>query len=721
MKKKFHRQRSLFLLVVPRLVLSLFAMVGSTARSEDKAVETVGDSRPNILLICVDDLRPELNCYGKEYIHSPHIDALAKQGRLFQHHYVQAPTCGASRYALLTGTYGSSGNGALLQRGGRLMKDPQAAPPSLPAWFRKHGYTTVSVGKVSHHPGGRGGSDWDDDAKPEMPLSWDRHLMPVGPWRHPRGAMHGLANGEIRVRAGEMDVYQAEPGPDAIYPDGLTTDEAMRQMEKLAQDEKPFFLAVGIIRPHLPFGAPAKYMEPYRDVELPPIPHPEKPEGKTTWHGSGEFMKYNRWGRNPNKDAAFATAVRRHYAACVSYADAQVGRLMKQLGELNQDQKTIVVLWGDHGWHLGEHAVWGKHTLFEESLRSPLIVNYPDMPQAGKASKSVVETIDLFPTLCDLARLPKPDFLDGASLLPQIQKPAAPGRPAISYSRARTIRSPTHRLIEHRSGEIELYDHRADAGETKNVAEQQPQVVRALRETLQLRLDKGRFAPDQTNLPAPIPEDAVVLFDDGVKRLVGMSGDALDWPVDDGQLVSTRGQGRTNHAVSTLHFRDADIHVEFQLPEKGSGNSGVYIHGNYELQIFNSSDKAQPTQQDCGAVYGFAAPRVQAARAPGEWQVLDVRYRAPRRDERGQIVVEGAITAWLNGRLVQHLTRVGEPRSKYHPFRYGTTPYLKPIGERLRTTSTGPLFLQDHDNPVRFRNVWVRPLDELAFEYQAKP
>ena len=149
---------------------------------------------------------------------------------------------------------------------------------------------------------------------------------------------------------------------------------------------------------------------------MPPTPHPEKPKGKTTWHGSGEFMKYNRWNRNPNTDADFAMDVRRHYAACVSYADAQVGKILEQLDDLGQRDNTIVVLWGDHGWHLGEHAIWGKHALFEESLRSPLIISYPGMSNAGEATKAMVETLDLFPTLADLAELPQPNFVQGQSL-----------------------------------------------------------------------------------------------------------------------------------------------------------------------------------------------------------------------------------------------------------------------------------------------------------------
>jgi iduronate 2-sulfatase len=450
--------------------------------------------QPNVLLICVDDLRPELACFGASYIQSPNIDRLAATGRAFQRHYVQAPTCGASRFTLLTGRLGGAGNNALFAMARLLNKDASSVPPSMPAWFRKNGYTTVSIGKVSHHPGGRGGPDWDDEAQPEMPNSWDRHLLPAGAWLHPRGWMHGLANGEIRSDATKMDVFQSVDGPDTTYPDGVAVDESLKQLGQLATDkQKPFFLAVGILRPHLPFGAPAKYLEPYRHVQLPPIPHPQKPAGKTTWHNSAEFMKYNRWDRNPNTDAAFAIEVRKHYAACVSYADAQVGRIMKQLEDSGAAKNTIVVLWGDHGWHLGEHAIWGKHALFEESLRSPLIIRHPDIKHPGHASQSVVETLDVFPTLCELAGLPKPEFAQGVSLRPLLNNPEAAGHPAISYTdSARTIRNATHRLIAHKDGFVELYDHTTPTGETVNVAKENPETVTRLQAQLQARLGKGK-------------------------------------------------------------------------------------------------------------------------------------------------------------------------------------------------------------------------------------
>lgn len=439
----------------------------------------------NVLLICIDDLRPELNSFGAAHIQSPNIDQLAAMGRPFSRHYVNAPSCGPSRYTLLTGLYGTAGNDALFLRAKQMDGNSQDVPPSMPEWFHQNNYTTVSVGKVSHHPGGRGGSNWDNDTIPEMPNAWDKHLMPAGEWDNPRGAMHGLANGKVRKLASEHNVFEAAEGADGIYPDGLIAKEGINQLEKLTTANKPFFLAIGLIKPHLPFGAPKKYLDLYDNVEFPPISHPEKPKGNTTWHESGEFMKYNRWGKDPRNDQQFAKELRKYYAACVSYADKQVGDILAKLKETGADKNTIVVLWGDHGWHLGEHNIWGKHSLFEESLRSPLIIYEPGMKNAGQKSDAVVETLDIFPTLCHLTGLKIPDFTKGISLDPILKKPQSPGHTAIAYTNsATTIRTKKYRLIEHENGEAELYDHSTSEKETLNVAFDNPEVVAELKKQL---------------------------------------------------------------------------------------------------------------------------------------------------------------------------------------------------------------------------------------------
>ncbi len=227
------------------------------------------------------------------------------------------------------------------------------------------------------------------------------------------------------------------------------------------------------MKPHLPFACPAKYRDIYDSATLPPIPHPEKPIGLSTWHGSGEFFgQYNHAGRDPRKDPAYADELRRSYAACVSYADSQVAQLLAHLEKTGLARNTIVVLWGDHGWHLGEHAVWGKHTLFEESLLAPLVIRTPGMEKPGARTSAITESIDVYPTLCELTGVPVPEGIDGVSLTANLADPSAPGSPAISYSSGKeTIRTDTHRLIRHGKGKFELYSHTATpAGETRNLA-----------------------------------------------------------------------------------------------------------------------------------------------------------------------------------------------------------------------------------------------------------
>ena len=450
----------------------------------------LSQERPNILLLCVDDLRPELASFGADYIVSPHIDSLARSGRPFLRHYVNAPSCGPSRFTLLTGTYGPNPNTAIFERAAALSGGGgDTIPPTMPEWFRDHGYRTVSVGKVSHHPGGLGGESWNDSTVIEMPGAWDAALMPADEWQHPRGSMHGLANGEIRSREPHtMPPLQSIEGSDSIYPDGRITGEALQQLDALAAGESPFFLAVGLIKPHLPFGAPQRYLDLYADVDLPAIPNPEQPLPPSTWHESGEFRRYE-LAADPLVDAAYATELRRHYAACVSYADAQIGKLLAKLAETGRDSNTVVILWGDHGWNLGNHAIWGKHNLFEEALRSPLIVHYPGMQQAGVSSEAIVETVDLFPTLCELTGLPVPAYAHGSSLKEVIDDPLADGDPAAGYYYdATTLRTDRYRLVTHPDGVYELYDHRSDPYEQRNIAALEPGLVAELQAILTRKL-----------------------------------------------------------------------------------------------------------------------------------------------------------------------------------------------------------------------------------------
>ena len=203
-----------------------------------------------------------------------------------------------------------------------------------------------------------------------------------------------------------------------------------------------------------------------------------------------------------------------------------------------------------------------------------------------------------------------------------------------------------------------------------------------------------------------------MLFGDGREppAFTSMAGGPIDWRVEDGTLVVGTTKRHANHIVSKAVFQDADIHAEFMVSPEAHGNSGLYLHGQYEMQIYDSFGVEPPTEQDEGALYRFGPPLVNASRPAGEWQVYDIRFIAPRRDAAGRIVKAGSVTAWLNGKLVQDGLPFTEPRSPYTPFRHGVTDHLRGIEREMLSTGRGPLFLQDHGSPARYRNVWVRPL-----------
>ncbi|MGB4740445.1 MAG: sulfatase-like hydrolase/transferase, partial [Fuerstiella sp.] len=314
---------------------------------------------PNVLFIAIDDLRTELGCYGLSYVESPHLDQLASEGTLFTNHFVQVATCGASRYAMLTGqspaTSGALGNGAMYSGKTALNVKQQPGAQSMPELFRRSGYHTTLIGKISHTADGRVYEyNGKGDGRDEMPHAWDDKLTPFGDWKRGWGIFFAYANGRHREDGNNnKDLMEFTVENDDDLPDGMMATAAIKQLKVLRQSDKPFFMGLGFFKPHLPFVAPKQDWDAFRQKAIPPIAAPEKSDSPH-WHKSGEFYKYASGMKKtwPLSEADSLQA-RRAYLACVRYVDRQVGRVLSELKESGLDKNTIVVVWGDHGWHLG--------------------------------------------------------------------------------------------------------------------------------------------------------------------------------------------------------------------------------------------------------------------------------------------------------------------------------------------------------------------------------
>ncbi len=457
-----------------------------------RAAGAPSQDRLNVLFIAVDDLRPQLACYGHRHMLSPNIDRLAAEGVLFERAYCQVPVCGASRASLLTGIRPTPER--FLTYHTWAEKDAPDAV-TLPEHFRRHGYVTVSRGKVFHHRRDTAGRSWTN-----------------GPWG-PQGAWGGRgylleANrtlaAENRRRPGCGPPTEAADAADSAYPDGRLADRAVADLERFASTDEPFFLAVGFHKPHLPFNAPKRYWDKYRRDEIDLADNPFRPKGcpDRALHNWGELRAYvGIPPKGPLPDDQARTLVHGYYA-CTSYADAQVGRLLAALGRLGIRDRTVVALWGDHGWQLGEHGLWCKHSNFETSLHAPLLVSAPGVP-GGRRTRALVEFVDIYPTLCELAGLARPEHLEGTSAAPLLASPDRPWKGAAlsRYRGGDSIRTDRYRYTRwppegDRSAARMLYDHATDPGENVNVAErpENREVVERLERMLQTGWQAARPA-----------------------------------------------------------------------------------------------------------------------------------------------------------------------------------------------------------------------------------
>lgn len=434
--------------------------------------------RPNVLFIAIDDLRPVLGCYGDHVAVTPNIDRLAGRGTVFNRAYCQQAVCSPSRLSLMTGRRPDT------IRVWDLGTHFRAAIPdvvTLPQYFRHNGYHTRSLGKIYHGSGKPSKDPPSWSVEPQYDLVRDPKFR------------YALAE-NLQGKGLKRSSAEAADVPDSTYIDGIVCDAAVRTLGRLQQNEQPFFLAVGFRKPHLPFCAPQKYWDLYERAKIP-LPaenhHPrDAPELATrSWNELEGYTDIARDGQlSPDK----VRELRHGYYACVSYVDALVGRLLDELRKLNLTENTVVVLWGDHGFHLGEQGLWTKANNYELSTRVPLIVSVPGQARTGVKSNALVEFVDVYPTLADICGLDAPPGVEGISLKPLLTNPEQAWKRAVfsQYPRTRSgsrhrghgaimgyaVRTQRYRYVEWQDWDSkqivarELYDHDADPHESRNVA-----------------------------------------------------------------------------------------------------------------------------------------------------------------------------------------------------------------------------------------------------------
>ena len=473
------------------LGLALLMLDPASARADDTST-----GHPNILLLLVDDLKPALGCYGDPYAKTPHLDQLAARGLRFDLAYCNQAVCAPSRFTLMLGAH-STATG-LYGLGHKLRRSmPEAV--TMPQFFAQHGYHTESMGKIFHIGHGNEG----DPESFSVPHFHDKVIEYLDPASTEGGK---LTREEAYFTNQKLDqirslprgaAFEATNSRDEDYADGRVAAEAIKRLRVAKTRKGPFFMAVGFVRPHLPFSAPQRYWDLHDPSKFPLSPFPDHPKGSPgiAHKRAGEIAMYS---PVPPKNEDYTEKLKRQlvhgYYASVSYMDAQIGKVMTELDRLGLDSNTIVVLWGDHGFHLGDLGIWTKHTNYEQANRIPLVIVAPGVTAKGGSTRQLAESVDLFPTLAELSGLPQPEVpqpMSGKSLLPVLKDPEIRVRDHAfhCYPRrggviGRAIRTERYRMVEWKkpgapakTAQFELYDYGESSVEQLNLAKERPGVL----------------------------------------------------------------------------------------------------------------------------------------------------------------------------------------------------------------------------------------------------
>ena len=474
-----------------RLLPILLSLISSLSAEE----------KPNVLLICVDDLKPVLGCYGDTLAKTPNLDRLAARGMRFDLAYCNQAVCAASRNNLLLGSRSTSLG--IYDLGTNFRKAvPDAV--TLPQYFMKNGYRAEAVGKILH----TGHGNTDDTASWNVPTVIPKVIEYLDPKNSADGQLTREEAYFTNQKLGEIGklprghAWEATEVSDESYSDGRTATETIKRLQA-AKDRKdtPFFIGCGFVKPHLPFCAPQKYWDLYDPKKFQLATNKKEPEGAPPYAGKhgGEISNFDPVKPNGDVNDELARKLIHGYYASTSYMDAQLGRVLDELDRLELSKNTIIVLWGDHGWHLGDHGIWTKHTNYEQANHIPLFIIAPGMKPGS--TRQLAETVDIYPTLVELAGLPKPQVpqpLDGTSLVPVLKDPSVRVRDCATHAFprgegriGRAIRTERYRLVEWKKpgtpsddADFELYDYETDPTETKNLAKDKPEVVKELRAML---------------------------------------------------------------------------------------------------------------------------------------------------------------------------------------------------------------------------------------------
>ncbi|MDO8543207.1 MAG: sulfatase [Opitutaceae bacterium] len=442
------------------------------------AFAAIPPARPNVLFIAIDDLNVDLGTFGHAIVRTPNVERLAARGVKFDRAYCQFPLCNPSRQSFLSGLRPET-SGVVAQ--GLSVRQQRPDYVYLPGWFRAQGYTVSGVGKIFHA---------------NDPVSWETYKNGNSTSPQENAALDRRA--AVRSRGEHGPEWTPIDDPDETMGDGIVARTAVGYLREAAAAGRPFFVAAGFRKPHLPWTAPRRFFEQYPRAAIPKRSEPAMsgiPKIALETDLTGKIPPGQEW----QGEAA--------YYACVSFIDAQIGLLLDAMDELRLWERTVVVLLGDHGFHLGDHGLWGKLTNFERSARVPLIIAAPAIRHGGSTTRAIVELIDLYPTLAELAGAAPPAGLEGRSLVPILRDPGlASNRPAYTSTihrgvLGRSVRTERWRYTEWvGGGDTELYDHDADPGEYRNLAADPARAadVTALK----------RLLEKNPRLAGPVPADA---------------------------------------------------------------------------------------------------------------------------------------------------------------------------------------------------------------------